>query len=155
MLLSVVYSIAMDPGYSERLLASARSAVTSPSDPQAVLHAAYDAIVRGDFDTFGEMVTEGVELNICGFGALDGTWRGRADVVEATRRNFASIAAQQPEIESIIGQGDCVAVLLRESGVFKSTGQAYSIRAVQWFTFAAGKIKKIEEIVASIWRVEN
>ncbi len=146
----------MDLEYSDRLLAAARSAVANnPGDPHAVLHAAYDAVVKGNFDAFAESVTEDVELSICGFGPLDGTWRGRAEVVEATRRNFASIAGQQPEIESIIRQGDSVAVLLRESGVFKSTGQAYSVRAVQWFTFAAGKIKKIDEIVASIWKVEN
>jgi len=52
----------------------------------------------------------------------------------------------------MIRQGDSIAVLMRESGVFKSTGQAYSIRAVQWFTFAGKKIKKIDEIVASIWK---
>jgi hypothetical protein len=33
----------------------------------------------------------------------------------------------------MISQGDSVAVLMRESGVLKSTGQAYSIRGVQWF----------------------
>jgi hypothetical protein len=52
----------------------------------------------------------------------------------------------------LVSQGDRVAVLLRESGVFKSTGEAYSIRAVQWFTFADGKIKRIDEIVASMWK---
>jgi ketosteroid isomerase-like protein len=147
-----VYSIAMDPEYSDRLLATARSARNEASDPQAVLHAAYDAIVHGSFEAFGETLTEDVELNICGFGALDGAWRGRSEVVEATRRNFALIGLQQPEIENMIRQGDCVAVLLRERGTFKATGQAYSIRAVQWFTFAAGKISKIDEIVASIWK---
>jgi ketosteroid isomerase-like protein len=153
--MTVVYSIAMDAEYSDRLLAKTRTAVSGANNPQAVLHAAYEAIVQGNFEAFGETVTEDVELNICGFGALDGAWRGRSDVVEATRRNFALIGVQQPEIESIIRQGDCVAVLLRESGVFRSTGQAYSIRAVQWFTFAEGKIKRIDETVASIWKVTS
>jgi ketosteroid isomerase-like protein len=147
-----VYFIAMEAEYSDRLLATARSAVNDANDPQAVLHAAYDAIVRGNFEAFGETVTEDVELNICGFGALDGAWRGRSEVVEATRRNFALIGIQQPEIEGMIRQGDSVAVLMRERGTFKATGQAYSIRAIQWFTFASGKIRKIDEIVASIWK---
>ena len=47
-------------------------------------------------------------------------------------------------------QGDRVAVLLRESGVLKSSGRAYSVRGVQWITFADGKIKKIDEIVAAV-----
>lgn len=86
---------------------------------------------------------------------MHGTWRGRKEVVEATRKNFALVDGQQPEIESMIRQGDCVAVLLRETGKVKATGQAYSIRAVQWFTFADGKIRKIDEIVASIWKADS
>jgi hypothetical protein len=50
----------------------------------------------------------------------------------------------------MIADGDRIAVLLRESGILKSNGQAYSVRGVQWFTFADGKISKIDEIVASI-----
>jgi len=119
-------------------------------DPQTVLHAAFDAIIQGNFDAFGESVTDDVQLNISGFGALDGTWRGRDQVVAATRRNFALIAEQKPEIEGMIRNGDRIAVLLRENGIFKSNGQAYSVRGVQWFTFADGKISSIDEIVASI-----
>ena len=74
----------------------------------------------------GNSMSEDVELNICGFGPMDGNWRGRKAMVEATRKNFASLASQRPEIESIICQGDCAAVLLRETGVLKATGQAYS-----------------------------
>ena len=147
----------MSPEYTDKFLATARPTETdaTSNDPQTVLHAAYDAIIRGDFDAFGESVTDDVELNICGFGAIDGNWRGRNDVVAAARKNYAQLENQQPEIEAMISQGDSIAVLLRESGVFKSTGQAYSIRGVQWFTFAGGKIKKIDQIVASIWRVAD
>ena len=96
-----------------------------------------------------------MELTICGFSPLDGTWRGRDEVVAATKKNFALLGSQKPEIESMIAQGEHVAVLVRESGVLKSTGQAYSVRGVQWFTFANGKIKKIDEIIVSIWKVES
>jgi ketosteroid isomerase-like protein len=142
----------MDPEYSERLLHTVRTpaAKSVGGDPQAVLHAAYDAIIQGDFDTFGESVAEDVELNILGFGPMSGTWRGRGEVIAATRRNFAQVDGQQPVIEGMITQGDSIAVLLKESGVLKSTGQSYSIRGVQWFTFADGKIKRIDEIVAGI-----
>ncbi len=141
--------------YADRLLATTRAAATdAANDPQAVLHAAYDAIIQGDFDVFGESVTDDVELNISGFGPMNGTWRGRNEVVAATRKNFAEVEHQQPTIEGMIAQGDCIAVLLRESGTFKSSGKAYSIRGVQWFTFAGGKIKRIDEIVASVWKVD-
>jgi len=39
--------------------------------------------------------------------------------------------------------------LLRESGILKANGQPYSVRGVQWFTFVDGKIKKIDEIIAT------
>jgi len=133
----------MDPAYTDKLLETTRSA------PQAVLHAAFDAIIQGDFDAFGKNVTADVELNICGFGSLDGSWQGREAVVAATKKNFAQVGEQKPEIESMIAEGDRMAVLLRESGVFKSNGQPYNVRGVQWFTFAEGKIKRIDEIIAA------
>jgi ketosteroid isomerase-like protein len=146
----------MDSEYSDRLLHAVRPAATNQAgDIQAVLHAAYAAIILGNFEVFSESVTDDVELNILGFTPMDGTWRGRNEVVEAVRKNFALVSDQRPEIEGMIAQGDSVAVLLRESGVFKSTGQAYSIRGVQWFTFADGKIKRIDEIVASLWKAEG
>jgi hypothetical protein len=82
----------MNPEYTDKLLATARSTATdaSPNDPQAVLHAAYDAIIRGDFDAFGESVTDDVELNICGFGAIDGKWHGRSAVVAGRAEEFCT-----------------------------------------------------------------
>jgi ketosteroid isomerase-like protein len=147
----------MDQEFTDRFLATARPAATdaSSSDPQTVLHAAYAAIIRGDFDALGEFMTDDVELNICGFPPIDGNWRGRNDVVAAARKNYSRIENQQPEIEAMISHDDSIAVLLRESGVLKSTRQAYSIRGVQWFTFADGKIRKIDQIAASIWKVAD
>jgi len=71
-------------------------------------------------------------------------------VLAATRRNFDKLSGQIPELEGMISEGDSVAVLVRETGTFKASGDNYNIRAVQWFTFANGKIKKIDQIVASV-----
>jgi len=140
----------MDREYTDRFLLTTSTAATKDlRDPQTVLHAAFDAIIQGNFDTFGQSVTDDVELSISGFGTLDGTWRGRDEVIAATRKNFALLAEQKPEIENIISEGDRIAVLLRERGVMKANGQAYSVRGVQWFTFVDGKISKIDEIIAS------
>jgi hypothetical protein len=76
-------------------------------------------------------------------------------VVAAARKNYGKLENQQPEIEAMISHGDSIAVLLRESGVLKSTRQAYSIRGVQWFTFVDGKIRKIDQIAASVWKVAD
>jgi ketosteroid isomerase-like protein len=140
----------MDLEYTDRFLrTTGKAAIEDVNDPQTVLHAAFDAIIQANFDAFGQWVTDDVELNIRGFGALDGTWHGRDEVVAATRRNFAMLHEQKPEIEGIVAQGDRVAVLLRERGVLKASEQAYSVRGVQWFTFADGKISKIDEIIAA------
>ncbi len=140
----------MDRAYSDNLLRTTGSAATKEATaPQTVLHAAFDAIIQGNFDAFGQSVAEDVELNISGFGALDGSWSGREAVIAATRKNFALLGEQKPEIESMISEGDRIAVLLKEKGIFKSNGQPYSVRGVQWFTFADGKIKKIDEIIAA------
>lgn len=141
----------MDREYTDRLLRTTKSAATDDSSaPQTILHAAFDAVTQGNFEAFGELITDDVELTICGFSALDGNWRGREEVVAATRRNFALLGSQKPEIESMISEGEHVAVLLRESGVLKSNGQAYNIRGVQWFSFAKGKIRKIDEIIGPV-----
>jgi ketosteroid isomerase-like protein len=141
----------MDRKHKDRFLRTASgTAMQNSSYPLTVLLAVLSAIAQDDFDALAEAVTDDVELSICGFGPLNGVWRGRSEVVAITRKNFGLIANQKPEVESMIAEGDAVVVLLRESGVFKSDGQPYSIRGVQWFTFANGKIKKIDEIVASV-----
>ena len=141
----------MKPEYTDKLLETVnKSALTHPNDAQTALHTVYGAIIQGDFDLFGESVTDDVEMNICGFGSMNGTWRGRNAVIEATRRNFSLVSSQEPELQGMISQGDSIAVLLRERGLFKSTGEAYNVRVVQWFTFLDGKIKKMDQIVASV-----
>jgi uncharacterized protein len=141
----------MNRKYRDRFLRTTSGATLQNSSyPLTVLLAVFSAIAQDDFDALAEAVTDDVELSIRGFGPVDGIWRGRAEVVAVTRKNFGLIANQKPEIESIIAEGDMIAVLLRETGVFKSDGRPYSIRGVQWFTFANGKINKIDEIVASV-----
>jgi ketosteroid isomerase-like protein len=140
--------VPLDREYSDRFLETTGRAATK-DERLSVLHAAFDAIIQGNFDAFGERVTDDVELHINGFGALDGSWRGRAEVIAATRRNFAQVGEQKPEIESMIAEGERIAVLLREKGIFQSNGQPYSVRGVEWFTFAGSKIKRIDEIIAA------
>jgi len=39
--------------------------------------------------------------------------------------------------------------LIRERGVIKADQRFYSVRAVRWFSFDEGKIKRIDQIVAA------
>jgi ketosteroid isomerase-like protein len=134
----------MDPKHRQELLEKVQTA----AGHQAVLHSAYSAVAHGKFDEFATFLTDDVRLSISGFAPMDGVWNGRDAVAAATRRNFGMVDAQKPAIEHIVAQDDTVVALLREHGTFKSDGRAYSVRAVQWFTFQNGKISAIDEIVA-------
>jgi len=138
----------MEPQHRDKLLARVQ---TLEADHQSILHSVYSAVAHGRFDEFAGLVTEDVELHITGMAPMDGVWRGRDAVVAATRKNFAMVDAQQPQIENMIAQGNMVAVLLNERGTFREDGRAYSVRVVQWFTFSGGKISRMDEICAP-WR---
>jgi len=144
--------VGMDAHYTKRFLGMVRNHSPLPESSEAnreTLHSIYDAVIRGDFDAFGEFLTDDVELDIRGVASMDGNWRGREQVVEAARANFSQVADQKPEIESMISGNNSIAVLFRESGAFKLADRSYRFRVVQWFTFADGKVKRIDEIVAS------
>ena len=140
----------MDHDYMIRLIDAVRSSKGhgGAEENRQTLAAIYSAVGRGDFELFGEYLTDDVELDIRGMGPMDGVWRGRKDVVEAARTNFGNIDEQKPEIEAIAGQGNVTAVLFSEKGVLKPDGREYKLRAVQWFTFVDGRVKRIDEIVA-------
>ena len=144
--------MSLDARYTARFLDTVRNHSPHPESSQAnreTLHLVYDAVIRGDFNAFGKSLADDVELDIRGLASMDGNWRGRERVVEAARANFSQLADQKPEIESMLSGNNSIAVLFRESGVFKLDGRNYRFRVVQWFTFAEGKVKRIDEIVAS------
>lgn len=141
----------MNAEYTARLLDNIRPTAAEPEPAagnRATLLGVYDAVGRGDFESLGAFLTDDVEFDIRGFGPMDGNCRGRDPVIAAVRANFALLADQKPEMEGMIAQGDSIAVLFRESGVFKPDGRGYGVRVVQWLTFAGGKIAKIDEIAA-------
>lgn len=139
----------MDPQFTTRFLGTVEQAskASGGGNPHTILLAAFQAIVQGDFDSFGAFLTDDVELRISCTGIFDGVWQGRKDVVQAARNNFAMVKHQKPEIEAMIAQGDMVAVLMKETGILTRNEQSYQVRGVQWFTLAGGRIHRIEEIM--------
>ena len=102
----------MDPQYTDRFLATARPAdPAGATDPQAVLHAAYAAVISGDFDAPSESMTDDIELSI--FPPINGAWKGRSEVAAAARKNYGQLENQQPTIDGMISAGDSIAVLMR------------------------------------------
>lgn len=143
----------MDPKHADVILETVESSRPEGDDgssPMATLHAVYGALAQGDFKQFEALACDDVELHIRGFGPMEGSWRGRSDVVEATRRNFGLLSDQKPEIEKMVSQGDSVVVLVSESGVLKANGKPYHLRGVQWITFEGGKLKRVDEFLAEV-----
>src|SRR5262249_38484136 len=107
-----------------------------------LVEAQYRAIARGDFAAFLDTLAEDIELETVGPPAIPfvGRWRGRAEVADAIRRNFACVEAQQPEILTVVAQGDTVVVAARERGRFRATGRPYDLHWVQFFTCRDGRV---------------
>jgi ketosteroid isomerase-like protein len=143
----------MDPQFTTRFLGELHGrseTAAAETHLTTTLQSAFESIVRGDFDAFAEHVTEDVELHINGSGLFDGSWHGRAEVVAAARKNYGQLRDQKPEIEAMISEGNTIAILLRETGVVRADETVYRVRAVQWFTFAGGRIGKIDQIAARV-----
>ena len=146
----------MDQQHADAILSTVKSSTPEGDDgssPLAKLQAVYGAIAQGDFEQFDALLCEDAELHIRGFAPMEGSWRGRSDVVAATRRNFALLSDQKPQIEKIVSQGDSVVVLVSESGVLKADGKPYHLRGIQWISFEGGKLKRVEEFLAAAGRV--
>ena len=107
---------------------------------------AYEAIGKGDAEAVLGMLAPDATLTIDGFLDMDGHWEGAENVLAAAGRNFAKVEAQQVSIEQVCAQGDQVAILFRELGHYRPTGEAYDARAVQWFRIADGRIAGIRQI---------
>jgi ketosteroid isomerase-like protein len=143
--------IAMDPTYTDKLLTTLTDMrKNDSSENEAILQGVYAGLVKGDYEPLHHAAADEIELCICGFEPLSGKWRGRKEVIEATKANFGRVENQKPVVEGFISGRDCVAVLMHEKGVVCGTGEHYSVRVVQWVTFANGKITKVEQIVASV-----
>jgi uncharacterized protein len=113
-----------------------------------LLQQQYEAIARGDFAGFLEMLDEDIEMEIVGSERvpLAGRWRGRETVARVIRENFSQLEDQRPEVHSVIAQGDVVVVVAFERGRFRQSGRPYEVHWVQIFTFREGKLVRFREI---------
>jgi ketosteroid isomerase-like protein len=114
-----------------------------------LLREQYLAMARGDFDAAMGLFHDDVDFEITGPPAVPflGRWRGRSEVGEAMRRNFAMVEDQEPEIRSLIAQGDIVVVVAHERGRLRASGSPYSLHWVHVCTFHGGKVVRFHEII--------
>lgn len=111
----------------------------------------FRVIARKDFDALRDLLAEDVTFEIVGAGGgpMAGSARGRERVVEAVRGNFAQVEDQQPEVLSIVAQGDTVVVLGKERGRFRPTGREYELHWMHQYKLAGDKVVQIIELVDS------
>lgn len=115
-----------------------------------LLQSVYQAIGRGDLQAFMDLLAEDVDLEIVGPLTVPflGSWRGRQQVTDAVRTNFAMVQEQQPVLQSVVAQGDTVVAVGHERGRYSETGQEYDIHWVQFHTFKGGMLSRIRQLVA-------
>jgi len=105
------------------------------------------AIQRNEFGAIAAQLTEDAELEISGFGPMDGAWRGRDAVVAAIAANFEKVTEQTSEVEAMVQEGDAIVVLIREQGRWKADGKPYRVRGVIWWTFTGDRLARVEEFL--------
>lgn len=111
----------------------------------------YEALLRGDLETFSRDLADEVEFEIVGPPSVPflGRWRGRDEVVQAVLRNFAMVeAARPPAIQSLTAQGNQLVVVAREQGRYRTTGAEYDLHWIQVFTFRDGKVVSVREYIS-------
>lgn len=111
----------------------------------------FRALASRDFDALNDVLTEEVTFEIVGSPGtpLAGLTKGREQVIEAVRNNFAQLEEQQPEILTVVAQGDTVVVVGRERGRFRPTGRDYELNWMHEYRFRGDKIAHMRELVDS------
>ncbi len=110
--------------------------------------AVYGHIATGNWQAFGDALTEDVTLEILAPPDIPfaGSWRGREHVVAAVRHNFSLIEDQEPRVLAVVAQGAMVVVFGQERGRIRETDQSYEVQWVQQFTFTG-------ELLSRMWQV--
>jgi ketosteroid isomerase-like protein len=114
---------------------------------QVLMH----AIARNAFEEIFALTSEDFTFEvICPpHIPLGGRWQGRAEVLAALKRNFALVAEQHPQIQTVTAQGDNVVIIATETGQIRATGKTYEVTWVQEYTFRNGVLSRIREIVGA------
>lgn len=108
----------------------------------ACLKALYGAIAGGDYATAFTHLDDDPHYDIYAGGPIpfQMVGRGRREVEEGMRSNFATLTFDAVEIDTLIAQGDGVVIILRQRGRWLESGIAFDDRAMLQFRFRAGRV---------------
>ena len=107
------------------------------------------AIGRNDPAALGELLTDDVELDIRTSADLPfiRSAKGKGAFLEAVWKNFGELQDQQPNITSVIAQGDTVIILAQEQGELRKTSERYQVQGMHRYVFREGKIALVQELI--------
>ena len=110
----------------------------------------FELLGRGDLDAFLAEMHADVKLEIAAPHKFPWmrTAHGVTALREAIAHNFSVLEGQQPELVSIVAQGNVVIVIGRERGRIRQSGEPYDVYFTYRFTFRDGKLWRILEIAA-------
>jgi ketosteroid isomerase-like protein len=116
-----------------------------------VLADQYAAIARGDFNAIEAMVSDDFVFEMMTEAPIPfpHVVRGRGGLGEQLRKSFEEVEQQIPEVQTIVAQGNLLAVFGFERGRVRTSGELYALHWVQLFTFRDGKIVSIRQFFDS------
>lgn len=111
----------------------------------------FRSIADGDFEALAEIFADDITMEIVGSDSMPMTClvRGRKQVIETLRNNFAQVEQQREEIHSVIAQGNTVVVVGRERGRFRPTGKLYDLHWMHQYTIENGRFIGLREMFDS------
>lgn len=115
-----------------------------------VLGKILQAIQQERFEDLEEHFADDMEMDIHGFAELEGSWNGKAAVLQGLRRNFGLVEEQRPVVLEMVEAGGRIALRFEESGRMTKTHARYAVRGMQWFRFEGNQLRYFEQYIRTI-----
>lgn len=117
-----------------------------------VIHDYFAAVAINDFTKVACCMTEDVtfEMYAPARYPFNRKATGKQDVLATAHENYAMVVDQAPRMETMVAQGDLVAMTLTETGTFKATGESYACKGLIQLRMRGGLIASALIIVADV-----
>jgi len=145
----------MKPKDFAKVTGSLQGAIDTATHPDSranltSLHAAIEAIARGDMETCLSTALTDVSLSI--FAPPEFPFvrfaKGLDEFRRALEHNFAAVEDQKPTVIDLFSEGNTIVMFGRETGRIKETGATYNVEFVEKFTFAEGRLAQVSIVAA-------
>ena len=114
----------------------------------ALIQKLYDAFGRGDVQTILDNLTADVDWGMEGPAAVPftGQRKGPAEVMGFFEALATTQTNQKLTVETLLAQGDTVAMVGRYAATVTATGKNFDTRVAHFFTVRDGKVARLVEV---------